>query len=158
MGFALVEAAIDFLGAFILARLKSVVGSIEFGLNLEYLFGLSFVEFTEVEFSLGQIAKDFMRFGDPGKDFLGQVANLLGRVSGESIGMKDLALDIKEDCEVGGRRCGALGLVLGCVWGTVQYWCCCCGLYKLCCSRKSTKEFGLEKVNTHAKGAPTSRV
>jgi calpain-15 len=63
-----------------------------------------------------------------------------------AVGMRDLALDVHEDCRICGASCGVCGAIVGCLWGCLKYWLCCCGLYKLCCSRRSTKEFGFSKM------------
>jgi calpain-15 len=47
-------------------------------------------------------------------------------------GIHDLTLNTHEEH-------GMFGPVLGCVGGCLTYWLCCCGLYKLWCSRDSTE-------------------
>ena len=56
-----------------------------------------------------------------------------------SRGMQDLTYHVYE-----GYGCG--GPFIGCILGCFSYWICCCGLYKLWCSRSSTKTFAAEGV------------
>jgi calpain-15 len=51
-----------------------------------------------------------------------------------SSGMQDLSLHVYEGA-------GVFGPFLGCVVGCFTYWLCCCGLFKLWCSRPSSKTF-----------------
>jgi calpain-15 len=44
-------------------------------------------------------------------------------------GMDDIVLKVNESL-------GQCGTFIGCLWGCITYWCCCCGLYKLWCSSK----------------------
>ena len=63
-------------------------------------------------------------------------------------GLDDLRLDVMEDK-------GAAGPCLGCVWGCIKFWLCCCGCYKLWCARKSSKTFAVNDVKK-AKAVPES--
>ena len=51
-----------------------------------------------------------------------------------SSGMQDLSLHVYEGASF-------FGPFIGCVVGCFTYWVCCCGLYKLWCSRPSSKTF-----------------
>merc|ERR1711990_774902 len=50
-------------------------------------------------------------------------------------GISDLTLNAHEEH-------GMLGPVIGCLVGCATYWLCCCGLYKLWCSRDTTELIG----------------
>ena len=56
-----------------------------------------------------------------------------------SCGMQDLTYHVYEDA-------GGCGPFIGCIVGCFTYWICCCGLYKLWCSRTSNKTFVADKV------------
>ena len=74
--------------------------------------------------SCGNTVEDFVKYFD-GVD-----------VCFRGDGMADLALDVHEEM-------GLCGAFFGCVFGLLQYWVCCCGLYKLWCNRNSSA-----KINT----------
>ena len=56
-----------------------------------------------------------------------------------SRGLQELTYHVYEEFSFGGP-------VVGCIIGCATYWFCCCGLYKLWCSRTSNKTFIADDV------------
>ena len=62
-----------------------------------------------------------------------------------SRGMQELTYHVYEEFSFGGP-------FIGCIIGCMTYWICCCGLYKLWCSRTSNKTFVADGVEEVSKG------